>query len=191
MVFDGLIYTRKGMIKQLLKIEEHSTDNSAYEEGCKCVQERHLLSFEGFAEEGQVIATDEKEKGFDRECTKWAQQSYETVLETLKKSDLEQKKLYTCLADEAREIRLRIEDESWIFPKEPSGCQLCLTCDPPDGRHYLPHGLTEAEKKSASTRKKLSSCISEVEISCCGEHTTDYSGCTCNPVAVCRASIEH
>jgi hypothetical protein len=49
----------------------------------------------------------------------------------------------------------------------------------------------KGDKSLASTiKKKLSSCIEEAEISCCGKETSDYSGCSCNPVAVCRASIE-
>ncbi|MCK5609280.1 hypothetical protein KAR91_45830 [Candidatus Pacearchaeota archaeon] len=37
---------------------------------------------------------------------------------------------------------------------------------------------------------KLASCIKKLEIQCCGGPTQDYSKCTCNPVAVCRASVK-
>lgn len=32
------------------------------------------------------------------------------------------------------------------------------------------------------------SCILEAELECCGKHTSDYSGCTCNPDVVCGKS---
>ena len=60
----------------------------------------------------------------------------------------------------------------------------------PRRRRYLPHHLTEREKADAGLRRRLSRCIKKVEIRCCGAPTTDYSGCTCNPVAVCRASLK-
>jgi hypothetical protein len=59
----------------------------------------------------------------------------------------------------------------------------------PATRAFLPHGLTECEKSHPGVREKLSSCIHDAELKCCGEHTTDYGDCTCNPVAVCRASV--
>ena len=59
----------------------------------------------------------------------------------------------------------------------------------PRTRKFLPHGLTECEKEHPAVRKKLSSCIKKAELKCCGEHTTDYSSCSCNPVAVCRANV--
>lgn len=62
--------------------------------------------------------------------------------------------------------------------------------DPLGERKYLPHGLTEAEKEDKHVRELLSRCIKQTEISCCGGATKDYSECECNPVAVCRASVE-
>jgi hypothetical protein len=59
----------------------------------------------------------------------------------------------------------------------------------PRTRAFLPHGLTECELSHGDVRKKLSGCIKQTEIKCCGKHTTDYSQCECNPVAVCRAAI--
>lgn len=85
---------------------------------------------------------------------------------TLAKSK-EEAEFYLNLAKLAREKREEILDKNFK--------------DPP---------LTEKEKASPKLEKKLESCISQAEISCCGEHTTDYSQCSCNPVAVCRASIE-
>lgn len=88
------------------------------------------------------------------------------------KMDREKEKQFLLkTAAAAREMRKAIIDDTWEFPTNP-------------------FGFTEKEKGSSSLRKKLQSCIEEAEISCCGEHTTDYSACSCNPVAVCRVSIE-
>jgi len=64
-----------------------------------------------------------------------------------------------------------------------------IRSNPGPRRRYLPYGLTKCELSSPSVRRKLSRCIKKVEIRCCGKPTSDYSGCSCNPVAVCRASI--
>lgn len=61
----------------------------------------------------------------------------------------------------------------------------------PGARSYLPHGLTGEERTHPALTHKLSQCIKEAEVSCCGQHTKDYSKCDCNPVAVCRSSVEH
>jgi hypothetical protein len=97
---------------------------------------------------------------------------------TLAKSQ-DEANFYMDLARLAREKREEILDANFKDPPAD-----------PKPRKYLPHGLTEEEKEDSALRKKLSSCISQAEISCCGTHTSDYSGCSCNPAAVCRASIE-
>ena len=60
----------------------------------------------------------------------------------------------------------------------------------PRTRRFLPHSLTEEEKASLTLRRKLSKCIKKTEVRCCGSPTTDYGKCSCNPVAVCRASVK-
>ena len=55
------------------------------------------------------------------------------------------------------------------------------------GKAHDPKG----EDAAPPTDKKLKRCIKEAEISCCGKETSDYEGCSCNPEAVCQASIEH
>lgn len=72
--------------------------------------------------------------------------------------------------------------------KNPKG-ESCDAEENPRTRVFLPHGLTECEKEHGNIRRKLSSCIKKTEIKCCGKHTTEYSECSCNPVAVCRASV--
>lgn len=61
-------------------------------------------------------------------------------------------------------------------------------------RAYLPYGLTEKERRSPKLRRKLSSCIRQVEKTACkgvrkkkGKY--DYKKCSANPVAVCRAAL--
>ncbi len=73
--------------------------------------------------------------------------------------------------------------------KAPRGDTCEAEDENPRTRAFLPHGLTSCERKSKHVQRKLSSCIESVEMKCCGEHTTDYSKCDCNPIAVCRASI--
>lgn len=62
-------------------------------------------------------------------------------------------------------------------------------------RAYLPRGLTKAEKRSPALRKKLSSCIKQVEKVACPRGAKKrgkfiYSLCQVNPVATCRASLK-
>lgn len=91
--------------------------------------------------------------------------------------DEKEKAFYQDLADEARLLRKKILDEDFGVVGNPRT------------RAFLPHGLTDCEKQNPEVRKKLSSCIRQAEISCCGKHTKDYSECSCNPIAVCRASV--
>lgn len=62
-------------------------------------------------------------------------------------------------------------------------------------RAYLPSGLTKAEKRSPALRRRLSSCIRQVEKAACPKSAKrrgkfDYGKCKYNPVAVCRASVK-
>lgn len=92
-------------------------------------------------------------------------------------TDPDEKQYYFNLANWAREKRRQILDGEFKVKGNPRT------------RAFLPHGLTECEKSHANVRKALASCIKQAEVKCCGETTTDYSKCDCNPVAVCRASI--
>jgi hypothetical protein len=61
-------------------------------------------------------------------------------------------------------------------------------------RAFLPSGLTAREKRSPALRKKLSSCIRQVEKTACPKSAKKkghyiYSRCAVNPVAVCRRSL--
>ena len=59
----------------------------------------------------------------------------------------------------------------------------------PRTRGFLPSHPTSCERRHPKVQRKLARCIKPVELKCCGKYTTDYSGCSCNPVAVCRAVI--
>lgn len=97
MVFDGLAYTREALAKELYLIELHSKDGSAFNAHCACIQEKHLLGVEGLAEEGVTLATNEKERKF-----------------------------YADLAQEARDLRKEILDETFGTKREKSKCDVCL-----------------------------------------------------------------
>lgn len=92
-------------------------------------------------------------------------------------TDQQEKEYYMRLADWARKTRLEIINGEFKVAGNPRT------------RAYLPHGLTQCEKTHPNIKTKLKSCIKETEIKLCGENTKDYSKCTGNPVAICRASV--
>jgi hypothetical protein len=62
-------------------------------------------------------------------------------------------------------------------------------------RAYLPYGLTKAEKRSPALRRKLASCIRQVEKASCPKSAKkagkyDYRRCATNPVAICRSALK-
>jgi hypothetical protein len=97
------------------------------------------------------------------------------------------KEFLTQLGALARATRRSMEADDWDMRKVLHEAGL----NPGVHRAFLPHGLTSEEKESKTVRHALSSCIKQAEIHCCGGHTTHYEDCSCNPVAVCRASVEH
>lgn len=164
--FNDLEYTREALIKQMLLIQNHGVDGSAVEGGCGCIEDKHLYVVEALAEEGATIATDPKEKEF-----------------------------YVQLSDLTRLLRKQIDTGEFSMhgvmrtTMSPYAATPRHAAGNPRSRAYLPRGLTECERSHPTVRKKLASCIKQAEIKCCGETTTDYAGCTCNPVAVCRAAV--
>ena len=172
-----LPYTRDGLIEELRLIQRHASDGSAFM-GCKCIQKKHLAIVAGQASEGVALAPGQKEKEFYAWLSPWARKTRDHVEKTVEKKDREaEKSMWIDLASDAREISKEIDGEGFNIP------------NPASKRAYLPSGLTEEERQSAALRSKLSSCIKQTEISCCGAPTSDYTGCSCNPVAVCRASV--
>lgn len=84
-------------------------------------------------------------------------------------TDKKEKEFYAQVSDLARHLRKEIETGSFNM-----------------------HGLMRSTMKPYAgnpNSKALSSCIKKLEVKCCGGPTEDYSKCTCNPVAVCRASV--
>lgn len=162
--FNDKQYTEDSILKQLTLIENHASDGSVLDAGCHCVEGKHLYALEGYSEEGVNIMAEPQKKQF-----------------------------LTSLGALARSLRRNMEGDKWNMKdvlheaglnpgdRHPSGY--------PAGQ-YLPHGLTAAEHSSKSLQHLHSSCIRKAELSCCGHHTTDYTKCACNPVAICRASIE-
>lgn len=88
--FDDLDYTKEALATQLGLIELHSTDGSAEQAGCSCIEEKHLLLVGGLATEGARIATNPKEKQF-----------------------------YSELGDLARKLRKTIVDQDFEMPHNP------------------------------------------------------------------------
>jgi hypothetical protein len=102
-------------------------------------------------------------------------------------TDPKEKEFYAQLSDLSRNLRKRIDTGD--FNMHGVMAETMRPAGNPRTRAFLPHNLTECEKTHASVRKKLAACIKEAELKCCGHYTTDYSQCSCNPVAVCRASV--
>ena len=101
-------------------------------------------------------------------------------------SDERKKEFYHNVGALARSLRKSMETDQFDMRRALHEAGLN-----PGAREYLPHGLTEQEHSHPAVTHKLSACIKEAELSCCGKHTTDYEQCSCNPIAVCRASVEH
>lgn len=86
MVFDEKKYTEDSIIKQLTLIQLHSTDGSALDAGCSCIEGKHLHALEGLAEEAIMTASSPQEKVH-----------------------------YENLANFAREERHAIEEQRWSY----------------------------------------------------------------------------
>ena len=54
-----------------------------------------------------------------------------------------------------------------------------------------PAGPKGEDDPPAHVSAKMERCRREVEVKCCGKETSDYSNCTCNPAAVCYATVSH
>jgi len=164
--FSDLDYTRDALIKQLGLVQLHGTDGSAVDAGCGCIESKHTYLIEALSEEGMTISTDKKEKEF-----------------------------YAQLSDFARFARKEIEAGTFNMHGLMRETMKPYSATPkhvqgnPRTRAFLPHNLTECEKAHPEVRRKLAKTIKALEVKCCGGPTTDYSKCTCNPVAVARATV--
>lgn len=175
--FNDLEYTRRKIVGQLGLIEEHCTDGSAFQ-NCKCIEEKHLIKLNALSAEGAVIASEPKEKMFYSWLGPWADKALDHVLAVIERNnEKEELKMWAQLAEDCREIRHSITDGTFTIP------------NPASKRKFLPHGLTSEEEINEELREKLSSCIKQAEIHCCGSTTNNYKKCQCNPVAICRASV--
>jgi hypothetical protein len=163
--FNDRDYTYEAVMQQLGLIELHTRDGSAEEAGCHCIETKHLRLIEGLSSEGQSFAMSDKESAFFKD-----------------------------LGSLARALRKNLEVDGFDIHAALHEAGLN-----PGHRAYLPHGLTTEEKESPALQHKLSSCIGQVEKRCCEGHAgilydaaghADYSRCSCNPVAVCRKSVE-
>jgi hypothetical protein len=184
--FNDLDY-QKSKLRQVAElIQNHASDGSAFQ-NCRCIQEKHLDEQAAYAAETVPMITDEKAKNFLFWLAQYSEYSLKNVNSVLDANDdTKEREMWMNLADDEREIRKEIVNETWNIP------------NPAGKRAYLPHGLTIEEKHSEHLQKKLSRCIDQVEQKCCDGHSTilyedghaNYDQCTCNPVAVCRSEIE-
>jgi hypothetical protein len=96
--------------------------------------------------------------------------------------------------EKIRELEHKYEDGLTVLRDLRHKIQVTPAIDNPTGnphRKYLPYGLTEQEKSDPELRKLLSRCIRKVEKKQCPpDFKGDYTLCTVNPAAVCRASVE-
>ena len=155
--FNDRNYTKDAVIKQLGLIELHCKDGSAIDAGCQCIDTKHLYLIEGLAEEGQGFALSAKEREFYEQLGAF-------VRLARKRMDVEDYNLHGVMRE--------------VMKKEHP-----VPLHNPGPRKYLPYGLTVCEKKYPSVRKRLSSCIRELE-------PEERAGRIKSAVAVCRASIK-
>jgi hypothetical protein len=80
-MFDEKKYTEDSIIKQLTLIQLHSTDGSALDAGCSCVEGKHLHALEGFAEEATMTAENAQEKAFYENLAEVARQTRKAIEE--------------------------------------------------------------------------------------------------------------
>lgn len=111
--FNGRDYTETSVLEELLLIERHARDGSAYNAGCSCIEEKHLLTLAGLASEMPTLSKDEKEKDY-----------------------------YAKLADWARERRLEIIAGNWKQPSHSHGLSKCEK-QHPEVQHALSECLKE------------------------------------------------
>lgn len=64
MVFNDEEYTIEKLLKQFIAVENHAVDGSVLDAGCHCVEGKHLLGWELYAEEGSTIMSEAKKKEF-------------------------------------------------------------------------------------------------------------------------------
>lgn len=118
MAFDDLAYTRKKIIDQMLLIQEHGSDGSAFG-NCKCIQEKHLSHLlPSYLSEGVAIAQDPKEKAFYSSIVLYCQDKLRHVLSVLDQNNDEiELAMWTKLSDEMRHLRHEVEHLTFNMPK--------------------------------------------------------------------------
>lgn len=115
-LFDDLAYTRRKIKRQLLLMQEHASDGSAFA-NCRCIQEKHLDLLSSYAAEGLAMTTDSKEKQFYQWLATWADSQIKEIYAVLDKNNDEQElQLWAKLATAARTVREEVKHETWNIP---------------------------------------------------------------------------
>lgn len=78
--FDGLDYTRETLLEELSLMERHARDGSAFEAGCSCIEEKHLLLIAGLASEGVTLAKDQAEKEYYMKLAEWSRSKRQEII---------------------------------------------------------------------------------------------------------------
>ena len=143
MAFDGETYEANRIIRQLLDIEEHCTDGSAVNQGCTCIQDRHLQALASAGQQYAEIAKKAQNKEFGRKVASWSDFTLKTVYDFHQQHPNDTKgyrndaeEFYQALSDHCRSIRLAFEANEQ-FPEKPQklhtvtcGCKGCPPCIP-------------------------------------------------------------
>ena len=79
--FDGNEYTETSAIEELLLIERHARDGSAYIAGCGCIEEKHLLTLAGLASEMCTLTENQAEKEYYMQLAEWARTKRKEIIE--------------------------------------------------------------------------------------------------------------
>lgn len=139
--FDGEEYETNRIIQQLLDIEEHCMDGSAVNQGCSCIQDRHLQALTSAAKQYGAIATKQENRQFGADLAVYAETRLKEVYAFHQTHDNSDKKaawaFYLNLAQEVRTIRKSF-DANEPFPTSfkqkidnhtvKCGCKGCKPC---------------------------------------------------------------
>ena len=81
MSFNEKKYTEDSIIKQLSLIQLHSSDGSALDAGCSCIEGKHLHALEGLSEEATMTASNPQEKAFYENLANVARETRKAIEE--------------------------------------------------------------------------------------------------------------
>lgn len=78
--FDPHAYTEQSVLEELLLIERHARDGSAFNAGCSCIEEKHLLTLSGLSSEMPTLTKDQDEKEYYEKLAEWARNKRKEII---------------------------------------------------------------------------------------------------------------